>query len=110
MKRRGLAIYVAVLQLEVGCVGVSSLKAKRSALLPLLERWRRGYSLSVARVAGLDAHDWERFALVAVDVDRERLRAVMASAEAAVAAAGLSLRAAQLDVETWPALDEHARW
>jgi uncharacterized protein YlxP (DUF503 family) len=104
VKRRQAAIIVAVLQLEVGCEGAASLKAKRALLLPLIERWRRGYSLSVARVAGLDAHDWERFALVAVDVDRDRLRSVMANAEQAVAAVGLSVRAAQLDLEPWEPL------
>jgi uncharacterized protein YlxP (DUF503 family) len=110
VKGRQASVFVAVLQLEVGCAGASSLKAKRALVLPLLERWRRGYSLSVARVAGLNAHDWERFALVAVDVDRDRLRAVMASAERAVASLGLTVRAAQLDVEAWEPLPEGQRW
>jgi uncharacterized protein len=110
VKRRDASIYVGVLQLEVACAGAASLKGKRARLLPLLERWRRGYSLSVARVAGLDAHDWERFALVAVDVDPQRLRAVMADAEAAVAAVGLGVQAAQLDIEPWEAMDGRARW
>ena len=97
--------WIAVLQLDVGCPWARSLKQKRAALLPLLERWRRGYSLSVARVAGLDAHGWERLALVAADVDRDRLEAVMARAEAAVAEAGLELRSARLDLEPWDPLD-----
>jgi len=99
-----LVPWVGVLQLEVGCPWVRSLKQKRSLIAPLLERWRRGYSLSVARVAGLDAHGWERLALVAVDVDRDRLADVMAQAEAAVREAGLELRAARLDVEPWEPL------
>ena len=96
--------WVGVLQLEVGCPGVRSLKQKRSLIAPLLERWRRGYSLSVARVAGLDAHGWELLALVAVDVDRDRLADVMAQAEAAVREAGLELRGSRLDVEPWEPL------
>ncbi len=99
------AAWVGVLHLEVGCPGPRSLKEKRSLLQPLLHRWRRGYSLSVARLAGLDAHDWERFALAAVDRDRDRLAAVMAAAEAAVGEAGLRILRARLDVERWDALD-----
>jgi uncharacterized protein YlxP (DUF503 family) len=110
MKRRDTRLYVGLLQLEVACVGAGSLKGKRALLLPLLERWRRGYSLSVARVAGLDAHDWERFALVAVDVDPQRLRSVMAAAEQAVVVTGLGVRAAQLDIEAWESMDARSRW
>lgn len=103
-RARAAVPWVGVLQLEVGCPWVRSLKQKRALIAPLLERWRRGYSLSVARVAGLDAHDWERLALVAVDVDRDRLADVMAQAEAAVREAGLELRGARLDVEPWEPL------
>jgi uncharacterized protein len=103
-RERASAPWVGVLQLEVGCPWVRSLKQKRALITPLLERWRRGYSLSVTRVAGLDAHGWERLALVAVDVDRDRLADVMGQAEAAVREAGLELRAARLDVEPWEPL------
>jgi len=98
--------WVGVLQVEVGCPWARSLKQKRAALLPLLDRWRRGYSLSAARVAGLDAHDWERLVVVAVDVDRDRLAAVLARAEAAVAEAGLALRAVRVDLEPWDPLED----
>ena len=100
----GSAPWVGVLQVEVGCPWVHSLKEKRALVVPLLERWRRGYSLSVARIAGLDAHGWERLAVVAVDADRERLTGVLRRAEAAVREAGLELRAARIDVETWDPL------
>jgi uncharacterized protein len=97
--------WVGVLQLEVGCPGPRSLKEKRALLQPLLHRWRRGYSLSVARIAGWDDHDWECFAIAAVDVDRDRLRGVLADAEAAVAEAGLRVLRVRLDVESWDPLD-----
>jgi len=98
--------WVGVLQVEVGCSWARSLKEKRALLVPLLERWRRGYSLSAVRTAGLDAHGWERFVLAAVDVDRERLAAVLRQAEAAVVEAGLDVRAARLDLEPWDPLDD----
>jgi uncharacterized protein len=100
----GTVPWVGVFQVEVGCPWVRSLKQKRALVVPLLERWRRGYSLSVTRVAGLDAHGWERLAVVAVDVDRDRLAGVMARAEAAVREAGLEILAARLDVEPWDPL------
>lgn len=100
----GAAPWVGVLQVEVGCPWVRSLKEKRALVVPLLERWRRGYSLSVSRVDGLDAHAWERLAVVAVDNDRERLAGVLARAEAAVREVGLELRAARTDVESWDPL------
>lgn len=101
---RGSVPWVGVLQVEVGCPWVHSLKEKRALIVPLLERWRRGYSLSVARVGGLDAHGWERLAVVAVDADRDRLAGVLAQAEAAVREAGLDVVAARLDVEPWDPL------
>jgi uncharacterized protein len=97
--------WVGVLQVEVGCPWARSLKEKRALMVPLLERWRRGYSLSAVRTGGLDAHAWERFVVVAVDVDRDRLAAVLGKAEAAVAEAGLELRAARLDLEPWDPLE-----
>lgn len=100
------ALYVGLLQLEVVFEGVRSLKEKRALLLPLLEVWRRGHSLSVARLAGGDAHGWERFALAAVDHDPQRLRGVLEAAEAAVRRQGLSLRRARLDLEAWDPLDD----
>ena len=103
---RAAVPWVGVLQVEVGCAWARSLKEKRALILPLLERWRRGYSLSVARVAGLDAHGWERLAVVAVDADRDRLAGVLAQAEAAVRDAGLDVVAARLDVEPWDPLAE----
>jgi len=102
---RAAVPWIGVLQVEVGCPWVRSLKEKRALMLPLLERWRRGYSLSVARVAGLDAHGWERLAVVAVDADRDRLGGVMAQAEAAVREAGLDVVMARLDIEPWDPLE-----
>lgn len=97
--------WVGVLQVEIGCPWARSLKEKRALLRPLLERWRRGYAVSVARVAGLDAHDRERWAVAAVDTDRDRLATVLAGLEADVRTAGLELRAARLDLEPWDPLE-----
>jgi uncharacterized protein YlxP (DUF503 family) len=98
------ALHVGVLQLEVGFEGVRSLKEKRALLLPLLEGWRRSRSLSVVRLAGGDAHGWERFALAALDHDVNRLRGALQAAAALVARQGLSVRCSRLDIEEWEPL------
>ena len=102
---KGAIAWVGVLHLEIGCAGPRSLKEKRALLQPLLHRWRSRYSLSVTRLAGLDAHDWELVALAAIDGDRDRLTAVLTAAEAAVADAGLVVLRGRLDVEPWDGLD-----
>lgn len=96
--------WVGVLQVEIGCPWARSLKEKRSLLRPLLDRWRRGYAVSVARIDALDAHDREVWAVAAVDADRDRLAAVLAGLEADVSRVGLELRAARLDLEPWDPL------
>lgn len=97
--------WVAVLQLEIGTPWARSLKEKRALLLPLLTRWRARPELSVARLGGQDRHDVETWAVAAVDADRGRARALLERAAADVAAAGLVLRAARLDLEDWDPLD-----
>ncbi|MDF1523712.1 MAG: DUF503 family protein [Trueperaceae bacterium] len=101
----GGAPWLGVLQLEVGTPWARSLKEKRALLLPLLTRWRARPELSVARLAGLDDHDRETWALAAVDADADRLRAVLERARDEVVAHGLTVRAARLDLEAWDPLD-----
>ena len=99
------APWLGVLQLEVGTPWARSLKEKRALLLPLLTRWRARPELSVARLAGLDAHDRETWALAAVDADADRLRAALERARDEVRAQGLTVRSARLDLEPWEPLD-----
>ncbi len=96
-----MATFVAVAHLQLRMPWVGSLKAKRGLVVPLVEGLRRRYSLAVARVAGQDAYDWERIALVAVGTDADALRGVMEAAERFVLAGGVELAWRQVDVEQW---------
>ena len=100
-----VAPWVGVLSVAIGTPWARSLKEKRALLLPLLTRWRARPELSVARLSDQDAHDVETWALAAVDADAERLRALLERARDDIAAAGLIVRTARLDLEPWEPLD-----
>jgi uncharacterized protein len=96
-----MATHVAVLHVELSMPWVHSLKEKRSIVTPLVERLRRRFPVAVARVAGLDAHDWERLAIAAVGSDGDALHGVMTRVERFLASGDARVRASWLDVEVW---------
>jgi uncharacterized protein len=98
---REVATFVAVAHLQLRMPWVHSLKAKRGLVVPMVEGLRRRYPLAVARVAGQDAHDWERLALVAVGTDPDALRGVMEAAERFVLATGVDLAWRRVEIEAW---------
>lgn len=51
--------YVGVLTVRVEMPWVSNLKEKRAIVRPVVERLKVRFPLTVARLDGLDAHDWE---------------------------------------------------
>ena len=51
--------YVGVLTVRVEMPWVSNLKEKRALVRPVVERLKVRYPLTVARLDGLNAHDWE---------------------------------------------------
>lgn len=51
--------YVGVLTVRVEMPWVGNLKEKRALVRPVVERLKARYPLTVARLGGLDAHDWE---------------------------------------------------
>lgn len=51
--------YVGVLTIRVEMPWVSNLKEKRALVRPVVERLKSRFPLTVARLDGLDAHDWE---------------------------------------------------
>jgi uncharacterized protein YlxP (DUF503 family) len=101
-------VWLLLVWLEVG-VPARSLKEKRALLLPLLERWRKGMSLSVSRAGGLDAHTHESFVIAAVDTQRDRLQAVAEGILSSVAAAGLRVLQEAREVEALDPLEERFR-
>lgn len=51
--------YVGVLTIRLEMPWASSLKEKRALVRPVVERLKSRFPLTVARLDGLDAHDWE---------------------------------------------------
>ncbi|CAN5679167.1 DUF503 domain-containing protein [soil metagenome] len=96
-----MATHVAVMHVELSMPWVGSLKEKRSLVTPLVERVRARFPVSVARVGGLDAHDWERLAIAAVGSDADTLHGIMARVERFLAGGEVRIRRTRLDVEVW---------
>ncbi|SEJ79880.1 hypothetical protein SAMN04488058_11927 [Deinococcus reticulitermitis] len=51
--------YVGVLTVRLEMPWVSNLKEKRALVRPVVERLKVRFPLTVARLDGLNAHDWE---------------------------------------------------
>jgi uncharacterized protein len=100
-----VATHVAVLHVELSMPWAQSLKEKRSIVTPLVEKVRRRFPVAVARVAGQDAHDWERLAITAVGADADELHTVMTRVERFLASGDARVRASSLDVEVWDHAD-----
>lgn len=96
-----MATYVAVAHLELRMPWVRSLKEKRALVLPIVRALQQRYALSVARVAGHDAHAWERLAVAAVGTDPDALRGTLAAAERLALGSGVELAWVRVDVEPW---------
>jgi uncharacterized protein YlxP (DUF503 family) len=61
--------YVGVLTVRVDMPWVSNLKEKRALVRPVVERLKARYPLTVARLDGLDAHDWEVIGVATISND-----------------------------------------
>jgi uncharacterized protein YlxP (DUF503 family) len=90
-----------VLVLDLELPWVRSLKEKRSVIAPLVERLRRRFALSVARLDGLEAHRWERLGVVAIGSDRVVLERLLDRVRDAVSAADLRIAGERRDIEVW---------
>ncbi len=94
-------VYVGLLLFTVEAPGVRSLKEKRSVIVPLVERMRSRFQLSVARLAGADAHDWERLGAAALGSDRLVVLASLQAAEAFLLASGVTVTNVETEIERW---------
>nr|WP_255639384.1 DUF503 family protein [Deinococcus betulae] len=61
--------YVGVLTIRVEMPWVSNLKEKRALVRPVVERLKSRFPLTVARLDGLDAHDWEVLGVATISND-----------------------------------------
>lgn len=61
--------YVGVLTVRLEMPWVSNLKEKRALVRPVVERLKSRFPLTVARLDGLDAHDWEVIGVATISND-----------------------------------------
>ncbi|MEX2536723.1 MAG: DUF503 domain-containing protein [Trueperaceae bacterium] len=100
MHRIGPA-YVGVLLIELSMPWAKSLKEKRSLIMPVTEKLKVRFPVSVARLAGLDAHDWELIGVSAISHDAVWLEGMLRKALDFVGAREATVLRSQLDIEAW---------
>lgn len=95
------ATYVGVLSFTVVLPGVRSLKQKRALVLPVTEKLKARFPVSVARLDGLEAYGWERIGVAAISADPVWLERTLDAAEGFVRSRGLEMRDRRRDLEVW---------
>jgi hypothetical protein len=96
--------YVGVLTFTLELPGVRSLKQKRALVLPITEKLKARFPVSVARLDGLEAHAWERIGVAAISADAVWLERTLDRALAFVLSRGLDVRDSARDIEVWDAV------
>ena len=84
MIRGYIGIYTARLEMP----WVDNLKEKRALVRPVTERLKARFPVSVARLDGLDAHDWEVIGAVTISSDAKWVEELLHSVSGFVAANG----------------------
>ncbi len=80
--------YVGTLTVRVEMPWVSNLKEKRALVRPVVERLKARFPVTVARLDGLNAHDWEIIGVVTVSNDRQWVEETLTLAADFIAAQG----------------------
>ncbi len=69
--------YIGVYTARLEMPWVDNLKEKRALVRPVTERLKARFPVSVARLDGLDAHDWEVIGVVSISADATWLEGVL---------------------------------
>lgn len=80
--------YVGVLTVRLEMPWVSSLKEKRALVRPVVERLKARFPLTVARLDGLDTHDWEVLGVATISNDYQWVQDTLRMAADYIAAEG----------------------
>ena len=80
--------YIGALTLRLEMPWVSNLKEKRALVRPVVERLKVRFPVTVARLGGLDAHDWELIGVTTISNDHEWIEQTLKMASDFVAAGG----------------------
>ena len=93
--------YVGVLLLELDLSWVKSLKEKRSIVVPVVEKLRSRFPVSVARLARAQNRNWERLGVVLISSDRNWLEKVLESARRFAISGESCVCSTSISVEVW---------
>lgn len=103
--KRSLTVYLGVYQVRLETPWAHSLKEKRALIKPVVEKLKVRFSVSVARLDGLDEHGWETLGVCALSSDRTALEALLRRVEGFIAAGGdYRVGESRLDLEVWDPL------
>lgn len=99
---QAVTIYVGVYLARLELPWVRSLKEKRSIILPVTEKLKVRFPVSVARLAGLEAHGWELIGASAISHDAVWLEGMLNRVGEFVAANGeYRIEHSSVEVDIW---------
>ncbi len=81
-------IYIGVYTAKLVMPWVRSLKEKRALVRPVIEKLKARFPVSVARLDGLNDHDWELVGAVTIHHDAQWVRATLEDVSTFLAANG----------------------
>jgi uncharacterized protein YlxP (DUF503 family) len=95
-------IYIAVYIVDLSMPWVTSLKEKRGMITPVTEKLKVRFPVSVARLDGLNAHDWERIGVTAISHDRVWLESLLERVDTFIRGNGsYEVKVCESIVEIW---------
>ncbi len=80
--------YIGVYTARLEMPWVHNLKEKRALIRPVTERLKARFPVSVARLDGLDTHDWEVIGVVSISHDAQWLETLLQNVSGFVAGNG----------------------
>ncbi len=99
-------VYIGTYITKLGTPWAKSLKEKRSIITPITEKLKSRFPLSVARLAGLNCHDWEIIGAVAISSDANWLKNTLNKAARFVNSHSNCLVVnSHFEIEAWTKLD-----
>jgi uncharacterized protein len=95
-------IYIGIYIADLHLPWVTSLKEKRAMILPVTEKLKSRFPLSVARLDGLNAHDWERIGVTSIHHDATWLESLLNKVHDFVVSSGsYEVKVIDQSVEVW---------
>ena len=95
------AIYVAVYVARLETPWAKSLKEKRALILPITEKLKSRFPVSVARLAGLNNLDWEEIGVSAISADRVWLEQTLTKVDNFISGQDALLTESEQSIERW---------